>query len=97
MRGSLPVHPLPNSRHDRGFGQEGLGRGVVLNAFDSDFVPSVIAQHHVCAECLGLFPDSPQSLGPSKGSRLPLLTSKLPLPNGLQQLQVLHIQRPATW
>lgn len=46
----------PNSRHDRGFSQEGLGSSIIFNALDSDFVPSVITQHHIWGRGLEVVP-----------------------------------------
>lgn len=57
-----PPTPCPNSRHDRGFSQEGLCSGIILNALDSNFVPSVVTQHHVWGKTAGACSlDSPQS------------------------------------
>lgn len=37
-----------SSRHDGGLGDEGLRRGVVLDALDGHFGSSVVAHHHIC-------------------------------------------------
>lgn len=73
---SLPSLPItsrcprcPDSRHDRGFSQEGLGSGIILNALDSDFVPSVIAQHHIWGKRAGVVSRTPH--GPSGPPRVP--------------------------
>lgn len=93
----MPPLPPAHSRHDRGFSQEGLGGGIVLDALDSNFVPSVISQHYVCGERVN---GSLALAGPQKSPAqvaCPLqLTSKLSFPDSLQQLQIFHVQRPAT-
>lgn len=44
---ACPPYACLYSRHDRGFSQEGLGSGIVLDALNCNSVAPVITQHHI--------------------------------------------------
>lgn len=47
-RHKAEISLVSSLRHDGSLGNKGLRCGVILDAFDSDFGPSVVAHHHIC-------------------------------------------------